>query len=82
MSDQHTDNSGRRRRGWSLNTLPAVRRRLACIITELDADQVDEKRARALIYGLSTVAGILRDEALLDLERRVTELEERKENRP
>jgi hypothetical protein len=68
---------GRRRRGWSLGTMGAIRRRLARVISDMDADAVDLTKGRALVYGLSTLAGILRDEQALALDERVARLEER-----
>ena len=66
-----------RRRGWALNSLPAIRRRLAKVISDMDADLVDLAKGRALIYGLSMLAGILKDEMSLALDERITTLEEK-----
>lgn len=62
-------------RGWSLSTLPAVRRRLAAICSDLDRNRFRSalglNKARTMIYGLSTIAGILKVELELELEREV-----------
>lgn len=67
-------------RGWSLSTLPSVRRRLAQVCSELDrggrfTTELGISRARSMIYGLSTIAGILKAEAELRIEERILELE-------
>ena len=69
-------------RGWSLSTLPSVRRRLAQVCSELDRggrfqSELGISRARSLIYGLSTIAGILKAEAELRIEERFGELEQK-----
>ena len=64
-----------RDRTWNLSTLPSVRRHLAAICTDLGENRyrsvIGLSRARATIYGLSTVAGILKAELELELEREV-----------
>ncbi len=64
-----------RDRTWNLSTLPSVRRHLAAICTDLSENRyrsvIGLSRARTMIYGLSTVAGILKAELELELEREV-----------
>lgn len=64
-----------RDRAWNLGTLPSVRRHLAAICTDLSENRyrsaLGVSKARAMIYGLSTVASILKSELELELEREV-----------
>jgi len=69
-------------RGWSLSTLPAVRRRLAQIVTDLSRggrfkSALGLSRARCLIYGLDSIAGILKAEAETRIEEKFGEIEEK-----
>lgn len=70
---------GERRRGWSLSTLPSVRRRLAQICSDLDRGYFKKElgisMARTQIYALSTIAGILKAEAEIRIEERILALE-------
>ncbi|MGD0727044.1 MAG: hypothetical protein ABSB63_15940 [Spirochaetia bacterium] len=66
-------------RGWSLSTFGAVRRRLAQIISEIDRKRSTElglSKARTMIYGLSTIAGILRTEQELIMSERILAIEQ------
>jgi hypothetical protein len=66
-------------RGESLNTLGAVRRRLAKAIKDFEAKKGIEKieidRLRALIYGYGTLGSIVKDESLDEIMARVDALE-------
>lgn len=64
-----------------MSTTDAVRRRLARVLQSLsegrEMSSSELTRARTLIYGFATIAGILKDSELIDLERRITDLEDR-----
>lgn len=69
-----------RRAPRGLSTLPAVRKRLGRVVADLERpnlDGTDIARCRALVYALSTIATILRDErddALVERVDRLFEL--------
>lgn len=62
-------------RGWSLNTLESVRRRLAQLATDISRGAVEDKKARTLCYVLNSVAMILKAEKELDIEDKLLALE-------
>jgi len=61
-----------RKRGRRLGSLGDLRAALAFVIRELEADRMDTRKGRALIYGLSTLAGILQG---VDFEARLARVE-------
>lgn len=63
------------KRGRRLGSLANVRTALADVVRKLESDQMDAGKARALIYGLSTLADAIRQS---DLEARISALEGRK----
>lgn len=69
-------NGEKRGRGWGLSSLPACRRRLARLLSDIDDDTVqDLPKARTLIYGISQVIACLKFEAELEIVQRIDALE-------
>jgi hypothetical protein len=66
-------------RGWSCSSLKALRRRIVKALQDLEKAEHPDKDAlskyRTLFYGYSTAAGILRDEQLDGLVKRLDALE-------
>ena len=66
-------------RGWSCSSLRALRRRIVKVLQDLEKEEYPSKEAlgkyRTLFYGYSTAAGILRDEQLDGVLKRLTALE-------
>jgi hypothetical protein len=66
-------------RGWSCSSLRALRRRIVKALQDLEKEEHPNKDAlakyRTLFYGYSTAAGILRDEQLDGVMKRLTALE-------
>lgn len=57
-----------------LSNLTNVRTALADVIRKVESDELEQKKARTLIYGLSVLAGIIQG---TDLEERLAALEAR-----
>ena len=66
----------RRGRGWGLSSLPACRRRLARLLSDIDSGyEQDLPKARTLIYGLAQIIACHRIEAELSIIERIEHLE-------
>jgi hypothetical protein len=64
-----------RKRGRRLYSITNVRAALADVIRRLDSNEIELPRARVMIYGLSSLAAIIKDS---DLEARIATLEGKK----
>jgi hypothetical protein len=63
-------------RGWGLSSLPACRRRLARLLSDIDNGTVDNlPKARTLIYGIAQVIACLKFEKELEIIGRIETLE-------
>jgi len=57
-----------------LKTLTDIRRFLAATLNQLEAEKIDETRAKSIAYCLNILSGIVKDS---DIEARIEKLEER-----
>ncbi len=63
-----------KKRGRRLHSIANVKACLADVVRELEADRMDVQKARALVYALATLAGIIQGH---DMEQRIKQLEAR-----
>ena len=65
-----------------LDDIEDVKRALSYCIRRMEAGSLDDKIGRALIYGYSTMADLIRDLEMKDLQGLITELRARVDASP